>query len=77
VVNDTPLPVVCFTHPRLRSGAVDPHSLLPHFYRSNVWVSPVRMTDGVMAVRACVTSYRTREADIDALVAAVRSALPA
>jgi glutamate/tyrosine decarboxylase-like PLP-dependent enzyme len=74
VVNSTPLPVVCFSHPRLESGAVDPRSLLPHFYRSNVWVSPVRLASGAAALRACVCSFRTREADVDALVAAVRSA---
>jgi glutamate/tyrosine decarboxylase-like PLP-dependent enzyme len=74
VVNATPLPVICFSHPRLRSGAVNPHALLPHFYHSNVWVSPVRLASDLTALRACVTSFRTREEDIDALVAAVRSA---
>jgi glutamate/tyrosine decarboxylase-like PLP-dependent enzyme len=66
VVNRTPLPLVCFRRPRLD---------VPRFLdevrdRQIAWMSEVPV-DGEPAVRACVTSYRTTERDIDQVVTAL------
>lgn len=72
VVNDTPLPVVCFAEP----AATDA------FHRAVVddvvgsgaaWISPVQLGDTV-AIRACITSHRTTSEDVQALRAALAAA---
>ncbi len=76
VVNDTPLPVVCFTHPRIRSGAVPTRKLVQGMWRrGEAWVSDTRVGGRVPALRACITNVDSREGDVDALVAAVRAAV--
>jgi len=76
VVNDAALPVVCFTHPRIRSGAVPTRRLVQGLWRrGEAWVSDTRVGGRVPAVRACVTNVDSREGDVDALVAAVTAAV--
>jgi hypothetical protein len=61
IVNATPLPLVCAT----RDGLV-PSRFLSELYSQQIaWMSEVRLRDGLSAVRACVTSYRTRESDVE------------
>jgi aromatic-L-amino-acid decarboxylase len=70
VVNDTPLPLVCFTHPHFDGpGADEAHTQLVAEIqgRGTAWLSTVRVRDQT-AVRACITSHRTTEADLDILV---------
>lgn len=70
IVNDTPLPVVCFTHPQLDGeGADAAHALIATEVqrRGKAWISSVRVRDEI-ALRACITSHRTEDADLDALV---------
>jgi aromatic-L-amino-acid/L-tryptophan decarboxylase len=72
VVNDTPLPVVCFVRP----GAAPPQlkAVAAAVVSSGaVWISCVHL-DGGTALRACITNYRTGPADVDALIAAVDGA---
>jgi glutamate/tyrosine decarboxylase-like PLP-dependent enzyme len=67
IVNDTPLPVVCAWHPDLRGRA--PRGLgraLPE----SLWVLAVTVR-GRPALRACIASGRSTEADVDALVDAL------
>jgi glutamate/tyrosine decarboxylase-like PLP-dependent enzyme len=72
LVNETPLPLVCFTHPR----ADDPASIARSVVASGqAWISTVTLADGARALRACITSYRTTEADLDALVDALCEAI--
>ena len=60
VLNETPLPLVCFTRPGL-----DIASFLAALYQRQVaWMSEVQLSNGIRAVRACITSFRTTEADI-------------
>jgi aromatic-L-amino-acid decarboxylase len=64
--NETPLPVVCATPPGPddRIGPV-----VAEVQRGGrAWVSEVALSGGVRAVRACVTSFRTTEEDVVALV---------
>jgi len=74
IVNDTPLPLVCFTHPRLADFAA--HAALAQRLKleQTAWISATRLA-GTPALRACVTSYETQPQDVDALVAAIETAL--
>jgi glutamate/tyrosine decarboxylase-like PLP-dependent enzyme len=69
IVNETPLPVVCFTadddsQPKLAAIA-------QHVVESGVaWISVAQLADRPV-LRACITSYRTAERDIDSLCAAL------
>ena len=59
IVNSTPLPLVCFT----RDGLV-PAKLLADLREHQIaWMSEVQLGDEP-AIRACITSFRTTEADI-------------
>jgi glutamate/tyrosine decarboxylase-like PLP-dependent enzyme len=64
VVNATPLPLVCF-----RRDGVDPSRFLKMLYdRQVAWMSEVRLGDSMPVLRACVTSFRTTEADVEWVV---------
>jgi glutamate/tyrosine decarboxylase-like PLP-dependent enzyme len=64
IVNKTPLPLVCFT----RDG-LDITKFLDALHRRQIaWMSEVRLGDDVAAVRACITSFRTTESDIEWVV---------
>jgi aromatic-L-amino-acid decarboxylase len=74
VVNDTPLPVVCFVDAQQPRGA-EP-AWLDAVGREVVaegasWLSLVRLATGARVLRACVTSPRTRTEDVDALLDAL------
>jgi glutamate/tyrosine decarboxylase-like PLP-dependent enzyme len=64
IVNRTPLPLVCFT----RSGLAVSRFVADLCERQIAWMSEVRLGDSPPVVRACVTSLRTREEDIDYVV---------
>jgi aromatic-L-amino-acid decarboxylase len=59
VVNSTPLPLVCFT----REGLAPSRFLAALHQQQIAWMSEARV-NGTAVVRACITSYRTTEADI-------------
>ncbi len=59
MVNDTPLPVLCFT----RDG-LDPVKFVASLLERQIaWMS-VTQVGGASVVRACITSFRTTETDI-------------
>lgn len=65
VRKDSALPVVCFE----REG-VDTEAVVAALHaRGQVWVSSIIYPHGASAIRACITSYDVRTADLDALVA--------
>ena len=64
IVNRTPLPLVCFT----RDGLVASNFLAALYERQIAWMSEVRLGDDAPVVRACVTSFRTKESDIEWVV---------
>ena len=64
VVNTTPLPVVCFT----RDGLVTTKFLEALYERQIAWMSQVRLGDSAPVLRACITSFRTSERDIECVV---------
>ena len=64
VVNRSPFPVVCFT----RDGLVTSRFLAAVYQRQIAWMSEIRLGDGDPVVRACITSFRTTEAEIEWVV---------
>jgi glutamate/tyrosine decarboxylase-like PLP-dependent enzyme len=71
IVNKTPLPLVCFT----RDGLVSSRFLRALHERQIAWMSEVRLDDGDPVLRACITSFRTTERDIE-WVASEMSKIP-
>lgn len=73
IVNSTPLPVVCFaasgddSHERLESIAREVQS------SGAAWISVAQLPSGP-ALRACITSYRSTEADVESLCRALSAA---
>jgi glutamate/tyrosine decarboxylase-like PLP-dependent enzyme len=64
LVNSSPFPVVCFT----RDGLVPARFLEALFARQIAWMSQVQLGDDPPVLRACVTSFKTTEADIASVV---------
>jgi len=79
IVNDTPLPVVCFTHPRIEAGVTTTYAVAKAVLATGeAWISTVRPGEPpVDALRACITSYRTEEDDLSALLEVLDGALAA
>jgi glutamate/tyrosine decarboxylase-like PLP-dependent enzyme len=76
VVNDTPLPVVCFVDsgqdgrsPVFLEAVVD-----DVLAAGRAWISTVVLGEVGTALRACITNYRTGPDDIEGLMAALRRA---
>lgn len=65
VLNDTPLPVICFDHP----NGPPPQEVVNRVVASGeAWISTTVLGDDQPAIRACITNYRTTRDDIDILV---------
>jgi glutamate/tyrosine decarboxylase-like PLP-dependent enzyme len=64
IVNSTPLPLVCFTRDGLDTGRF----LGCLYERQIAWMSEVRLGDGAPVLRACITSFRTTESEIEWVV---------
>ncbi|HVT61145.1 MAG TPA: pyridoxal-dependent decarboxylase [Thermoanaerobaculia bacterium] len=76
VVNDTPLPLVCFVGgcEEGRSAAYL-SAIAAHVVGSGeAWVSNVDLGELGPALRACITNFRTGPGDVDALVASLGGA---
>jgi glutamate/tyrosine decarboxylase-like PLP-dependent enzyme len=68
VVNDSPLPLVCFTHPTIRAGKVRASDVVARMLASEgIWLSRVTLRNENV-LRACITSYLTQAADVEAFV---------
>ena len=79
VVNDSPLAVLCFTHPKIERGDTTVAEVVDQVVGSGrAWISQVRLSGPTpIALRACITSHRTQPADIDILVAELERAIGA
>ncbi len=64
IMNNTPLPLVCFTRPSLNIAKF----LATLYERQIAWMSQVRLAGGPPVIRACITSFRTTESDIEWVV---------
>jgi glutamate/tyrosine decarboxylase-like PLP-dependent enzyme len=77
VVNDSPLPLVCFNHPMIRAGRMSAGDVVARMMASEgVWLSKVRLRNEEV-LRACVTSYLARASDVEALVEQAETAVRA
>jgi glutamate/tyrosine decarboxylase-like PLP-dependent enzyme len=78
VVNETPLPVVCFTHEKIEAGAPAPRTVVDRVNGSGrAWISEVLLSGERKALRACITSYRTGPEDVGILIGELERALAA
>ncbi len=69
VVNETTLPVICFTHPTIKQGKLSTTQVLQTIYeRGQVWISEVVLGKQERVLRACITSFNTNESDIECLL---------
>jgi glutamate/tyrosine decarboxylase-like PLP-dependent enzyme len=72
IVNDTPLPLVCFVAAGGERPAGFAEAVAQEIVASGeAWLSTVAMGEAGTALRACVTNVRTGPADVDALIAAL------
>jgi len=70
IENDSPLPIVCFSHPALAPTQV-PALVRAIVARGEVWLSEIRRSTDDHALRACITNVDTTVGDVRALVAAL------
>ncbi len=74
LLNETPLPVVCFAHPRLAPQQIP--IVLDYLYAQGaVWISATRLKGQIPALRACITSFRTQAEDVTSLVETLEAAV--
>lgn len=67
IVNDTPLPVVCFTKDQ-DFDEVDIVKIIEHLYeKRSVWISQTSLNNNIL-LRACIINFKTQEEDIDFLM---------
>ena len=71
LVNDTPLPVVCFVDEVRRGGRFLDAVARAVLASRGGWLSVPRFSSGARALRACVNNHRTTAEDIDALLDAL------
>lgn len=77
ILNRTPLPLVCFTDST--SPEEDTASYLEALVKEvlasgQAWISTTRLGPGIPALRACITSFHTKEDDITLLVRSLTAA---
>lgn len=76
LVNDTPLPVVCFTCDEMDSGDLEAAQLADAVLERDLWISPLVLGPGRPRVlRACVTNHLTQAEQVVGLASAVTDAL--
>lgn len=73
ILNDTPLPVICFDDAR---GRRTPADIVAHVLRSGAaWLSVTYLgEERRAAIRACITNFRTEPRDIDLTLQALETA---
>ena len=74
--NETPLPLICFTHPFIEGGITTASSVAKQVVESGeAWISTVSFPNGKKMLRACICNYRTTTADVDRAVDAFNNVL--
>lgn len=71
VVNDTPLPVVCFVDREARPAGFAEAVAADVIASGEAWISTVALGEAGTALRACITNVLTGPEDLDALIASV------
>jgi glutamate/tyrosine decarboxylase-like PLP-dependent enzyme len=71
IANETPLPVVCFTHPMLDAGTPTHGDIVKRLGDSQTaWISVTRLRERPV-LRACITNYETELRHVERLAEAV------
>jgi aromatic-L-amino-acid/L-tryptophan decarboxylase len=69
VVNSSPFPLVCFTHPDLPRTEEATRAVVDGVLAGGrAWISSVRLPAHGWVLRACVTSFRTDAGDVEVLM---------
>ena len=67
--NETQLRVVCFSHRDIQCGIITTGKILKGIHaRGKVWISDVVLGGRERVLRACITSFRSDESDIECLI---------
>jgi glutamate/tyrosine decarboxylase-like PLP-dependent enzyme len=75
LTNDSPLPVICFSHADLAPTRAHVPALVDAVLaRGDAWISEVRLASGESTLRACITNVETGPEDVHAVVRAVERA---
>jgi glutamate/tyrosine decarboxylase-like PLP-dependent enzyme len=74
IVNDTPLPLVCFVDGARRDGKFLDAVARSVIASNGGWISMTRLANGERVLRACVNNHRTEDRDIDRLIEALGAA---
>ncbi len=74
LANDSPLPIVCFTHSRLTTNDGATNVAREVAQRGRAWVSPATLPEGPV-LRACITHDDTSREDVDVLCEELDGAL--
>ncbi|MGH7712788.1 MAG: pyridoxal phosphate-dependent decarboxylase family protein [Gemmatimonadaceae bacterium] len=78
IVNDSQLPLVCFTHEAIDGQNLTTQMVVDRVLaRGRCWISQVTLPRDTHALRACITSFETTDADLDILVEDLESAIGA
>ena len=73
--NKTKLPVICFSHQDIQNDIISTGKIIDHIYkRGRVWISDVILGGRERVLRACITSFRSNESDIECLIEELESA---
>ncbi len=73
IMNDTPLPVVCFTDPGCEDAAHLERIVGEVLRSGEAWISTATI-GGKPVIRACITNYATGKREVQALVASLEKA---
>jgi glutamate/tyrosine decarboxylase-like PLP-dependent enzyme len=74
VVNDSVLPLVCFTHDAIDGARLTTQQVVERVLaRGRCWISHVTLPHEKAALRACITSFDSTEEDLDILMQDLRS----
>jgi len=76
VLNQTPLPVVCFSHPKFEHKATLMGETVTRLREEQLaWISKTRLRGEQAALRACVTNFNTAPRDVDQLVDGLKAVI--
>ena len=77
LLNDTPFPVVCFSHPAIAGDSAAHQRIVADLgARQVAWISRTRLSGDVPALRACITHAGTEAHDVDALATEIERVVP-
>jgi glutamate/tyrosine decarboxylase-like PLP-dependent enzyme len=76
ILNNTVLPVVCFMHPKIKTSKIPLSGIIRELKCNNHgWISSTLLQRKTPCLRACITNFRTREDDVDALISGLNRAI--